>query len=410
MIMKRAVLMALGCLLLVVAFVLPFLLWGGASKPSGSEQAAAEGGEGNRGGGTAGVMAPEVNPPQSGTPNGVGPVEVKGVKDAYAGKLPVGTAMELNRGLMPAELEAVAANFNMLRAENCMKPAPIHPTEETWNWDTPDRLVAYAQSNGMQVIGHTLVWHSQTAPWFFQGPGGGGSMVDRETLVARMKTHIQTVVGRYAGKVGYWNVVNEAIGDGAGAEGTENLRATSWLRILGPEYVTLAFKYAREADPSAKLYYNDYNIETGRKHASSMVLLKRLLAEGAPIDGVGIQGHWNAGRVPVEDLGKAIEDYTGLGLKVALTEMDITMGGGARPAGAPADSAELLAAQAEEYRKVMQVVMAHREAVSFVVFYNINDRRSWRSTQSPTLFDAQGMAKPAWQAVVDVGLGRAGVP
>ncbi len=149
---------------------------------------------------------------------------------------------------------------------------------------------------------------------------------DAETIKQRLKQHIATTVGRYKGQLQSWDVVNEAINDGGDAETskTEHLRNSKWLQSLGPQFLTLAFKYAREADPNAVLYYNDYNIESGPKHASSLVLLKRLLADGAPVDGVGIQGHWRSGRVPFADIEQAIVEYAALGLKVSITELDVT--------------------------------------------------------------------------------------
>src|SRR3990172_3066021 len=143
----------------------------------------------------------------------------------------------------------------------------------------------------------------------------------------RLEKHIKTVVGRYKGRIIGWDVVNESIADGGTGE-TENLRNSSWYTAIGPDVLTLAFKWAHEADPNAQLYYNDYNIEQGAvqnrgKHASSMLLLKRLTAEGAPIHGVGIQGHWHLD-TNLADVEKAIQNYASLGLKVAITELDVT--------------------------------------------------------------------------------------
>ena len=133
-------------------------------------------------------------------------------------------------------------------------------------------------------------------------------------------------MGRYRGKIYSWDVVNEAINDGSNSE-TENLRNSQWLQNIGPEFLTIAFKAAHAADPDAKLYYNDYGIERGAKHDSSMLLLKRLISEGAPIYGVGIQGHWSTSSLPYEVLEKALSDYGSLGLKVSISELDITVGG-----------------------------------------------------------------------------------
>jgi GH35 family endo-1,4-beta-xylanase len=324
------------------------------------------------------------------------PAPVRWIKDAYAGKFPVGTAADLN-GYSPQELDAIAKNYSLLMPENCMKPASVHPQENTWNWTAADKLVDFAQTNKMQVIGHVLVWHAGNPAWLFQNADGDAG---KDRVTGRLKNHIQTEVEHFAGKVALWHVVNEAINDGGSAQTaeTENLRNSTWLRGLGPEYLTLAFKFAHQADPKAQLYYNDYNIESGFKHDSSLLLLKRLLADGAPIHGVGIQGHWSAKTLPFASLEKALDDYQKLGLKVAISELDIALDGG--------DKAEALKAQAAAYRRLMELLLARQDTISYVVFYNLNDKRSWRSSQSPTLFDGQGEPKPAWQAVIDAATGK----
>src|ERR1041385_7289763 len=176
-----------------------------------------------------------------------------------------------------------------------MKPALIHPAPETWQFDRPDALMKWCEEKNLVVHGHTLVWHAQTNPWFFEGG-------DKPVITRRLHDHIATLVGRYKGRIQSWDVVNEAInerGDDETAK-TQILRDSRWLQPLGPEFLTLAFKFAHEADPAAKLYYNDYSIEVGPKHASSMLLLKRLIKDGAPIHGVGIQGHWSTNTVPFD--------------------------------------------------------------------------------------------------------------
>jgi GH35 family endo-1,4-beta-xylanase len=226
-----------------------------------------------------------------------------------------------------------------------------------------------------------------------------------------MKDHIGTLVGRYKGKVRGWDVVNEAINDGgtAGTAKTENLRNSQWLRTVGPEFLTLAFKFAHDADPDAKLYYNDYGIEAGPKHESSLVLLKRLLKEGAPIHGVGIQGHWRTGGVPYAALDQAIADYASLGLKVSITELDVTIRGAAggqfgpgfrrRGEVTPA-SADDLKAQADAYARLFAIFVKHKDAIERVTFWGLSDGRTWRFGQHPLLFDADNRPKPAYAAVV----------
>src|SRR5262249_10737098 len=258
--------------------------------------------------------------------------------------------------------------------------------------------------NGLAIHGHTLVWHAQTNNWFFRD-------ADKAAITRRMKDHISTLVGRYKGKIRGWDVVNEAIADGGNAETarTENLRNSSWLRAVGPEFIPLAFKFAHEADPDAKLYYNDYGIEVGLKHDSSLALLKRLLKVGVPIHGLGIQGHWSTVNVPYAALDSAIADYAALGLKVSITELDVTIRGasggqfgrgrGRGPCTSPAPQA--FKAQAGASARLFGIFIKHRAVVEGVTFWGLSDRRTWRYGQHPLIFDATNQRKPAYVAIID---------
>lgn len=333
------------------------------------------------------------------------------LKDAYAGKFLIGCAADVPRGFSEMELENIKTHYNVLTPENCMKPQPTHPTEDNYNWTTTDALVKWCEDNNIKVWGHTLVWHSQTANWFFQGTNG--QPATREEALARLEKHIKTVVGRYKGRIIGWDVVNESIED-RGDWNTENLRTRSWYRTVGPDVLNYAFKWAHEADPNAQLYYNDYNIEQGAvantgKHAASLLLLKRLIKEGAPIHGVGIQGHWHL-TTNLRDVEKAIENYKALGLKVSISELDVTATGSNSGAfgnqGGGQVAADAFQKQAELYTGLFEIFTRHSESVSRVTFWGLSDRRSWRSRQLPLLFDAQMQPKPALQAVIDVGLGK----
>ena len=415
-----------------------------------------------------------------------------GLKDAYKGKFLIGTAGDIPGRYSEAELANIKANYNIITPENCMKPASIHPQEDRYNWATADALVDWCQQNDIKVWGHTLCWHAQTGQWFF-GPGPDGQQATRELGMERLQKHIATEVGRYKGRVMGWDVVNESIADNNNDGTTEHLRTNSWYSFIGPDVLNLAFKWAHEADPDAQLYYNDYNIDQGAvgnkgKHASSMLLLKRLIDQGAPINGVGIQGHWHLD-TNMEDVDKAIEDYKSLGLKVSISELDVTatgtnsgsfniggagggagggnrrgrgrgpatdtppatnqtnpgpgamapaqngifslagfgggaagggrgaggfggggfggggFGGGRRGGGTPL-SPEALQHQAEIYAKLFEIFNKYSDTISRVTFWGISDTRSWRSGQSPLLFDGQLQPKPAYQAVIDVGLGK----
>ena len=333
------------------------------------------------------------------------------IKDVYKNHFLIGTAGDFPGNYSDPERALARDQFNIVTPENCMKPALVHPREDTWRFERPDALVKWCAENNLVIHGHTLVWHAQTNDWFFRD-------ADKAVVAARLKAHISTLVGRYKGRVRGWDVVNEAINDGGDAETakTENLRNSQWLRSLGPEFLTMAFKFAHEADPGAELYYNDYGIEVGPKHESSMVLLRRLIKEGAPIHGVGIQGHWSTTRVPYAALDKAIADYASLGLKVSVTELDVTIrgtsggqlgpgpGAGARRPGgrstAPA-SADDLKAQADAYARLFAIFIKHKDVVDRVTFWGLSDRRTWRFGQHPLIFDANNQPKPAYAAIID---------
>jgi len=330
------------------------------------------------------------------------------IKDVYAKCFLVGTAGDLPGNYSDAEMALVREHFNVVTPENCMKPGPIHPAADTWRFERADALVKWCGENQIAVHGHTLVWHAQTGNWFFADR-------DKEAVRRRLRDHITTLVGHYKGKIRSWDVVNEAINDRGDTQTaqTENLRNSQWLQTMGPGFLTDAFKFAHEADPDAKLYYNDYGIEVGPKHGSSMVLLKRLIADGAPIHGVGIQGHWSTNRLPFEALDQAIADYASLGLKVSISELDVTIRGvsggqlgGGNPAGRRAGPAspQDLKAQADAYARLFAILIKHKDVIDRVTFWGLSDRRTWRFGQHPLIFDANNQRKPAYVAIVDAQL------
>lgn len=371
-------------------------------------------------------------------------VPLKTLKEAFAGKFLIGCADDLTIN-NEAYQESIRKQYDIVTPENSMKPQPIHPTEDMYNFVSTDAMVDWCEKNDLMVWGHTLAWHGQTPQWFFQdnspeaiaaaaereanpvtpppaqrrngarsnrgGFGGAdaGPQASKEVILERLKSHIMTVAGRYKGRIIGWDVFNESIADG-GDGTTENLRPYSWYKAVGPEVLTLAFKWAHEADPNAQLYYNDYNIEQGAvenkgKHASSMLLLKRLIAEGAPITGVGIQGHWHLD-TNLDDVEKAIENYKSLGLRVAITELDVTATGdnsGAFTVGQGENRipAENYQKQAEVYRKLFEIFMRHSDVIDRVTFWGLSDTRSWRRGQDALLFDGDLNPKPAYKAVIE---------
>lgn len=357
----------------------------------------------------AGIAAEPTTKPGTATPTTAPAVDQNGpiIKDVYRKHFLIGTAGDFPGNYSDAERTLAGTHFNVLTPENFMKPALVHPQEDAWRFERTDALVKFAEESGLAVHGHTLVWHAQTSDWFFRGG-------DRAVVTERLRTHIHTLVGRYKGRIQGWDVVNEAIGDRPGV-GAENLRNSQWLQTLGPEFLALAFKFAHEADPKAKLYYNDYGIEAGPKHESSMLLLRRLVKEGVPAHGVGIQGHWSTSTVPYDAIDRAITDYASLGLKVSITELDVTIRGssggqlgpggggfgrGRRPA-TPA-SPEDLKAQADAYSRLFAIFVKHKDHIERVTFWGLSDRRTWRFGQHPLIFDANNQRKPCYASITNV--------
>ena len=218
--------------------------------------------------------------------------EKRSLKDVFKNDFKIGAA--LNRRQIFEDdargAEIVKTQFNSITPENVLKWALVHPEPTRYDFTASDRFVEFGEKHGMFIVGHTLVWHNQTPAWVFKD-------ADRETLLRRLRDHIATMVGRYKGRINGWDVVNEALNQ----DGT--MRQSPWLKIIGDDYLEKAFQFAHEADPSAELYYNDYDLELPAKRAGAVKLIEKLKAAGVPISGVGLQNHnlmdWQIGRAHV---------------------------------------------------------------------------------------------------------------
>ncbi|GAA3955959.1 endo-1,4-beta-xylanase [Pedobacter ginsengiterrae] len=330
----------------------------------------------------------------------------QGLKDFYSNYFPVGVAVGL-RNLRGDESVLIKKQFNSLTAENAMKMAPLQPKEGEFYWKAADSIVNFAIKNGIKIRGHNLCWHQQTPDWMFKD---GDKQVSKETLLKRLKTHINTVVGRYKGIFYAWDVVNEAIDDNP----ANSLRNSKWFEICGEDFITKAFEYAHEADPGAKLYYNDYNSELPEKRERIYKLLKSLKDKGVPIDGVGLQAHWSLKSPTEADLRTAIERYSALGLKIQFTELDISIypwekdRRAKRPGESDQFTADLEARQAAKYAMVFNVFRAYKDVITNVTFWNVSDRHSWLDEYPvmgrknyPLLFDANLQPKKAYWEVIN---------
>jgi endo-1,4-beta-xylanase len=315
----------------------------------------------------------------------------------------------------PQDWPLLTAQFGYVTPENCMKPVAVQPQQGQWSFDTADRFVAFAQSKDLKVVGHTLVWakDDRTPPWFGME---GDRPASREVLLDRMKTYIETVVGRYRGKIAMWDVVNEALDDEK-----EYLRDSCWSRASGEEFIAQAFHFAHAADPQALLIYNDYNNELEPKRAKMLRLIESLRARNVPLHAIGLQGHYEIDRVPFEELEKTLSAMKAINMKVVISELDIDViprgrwwanGGAEREQLARHDPyaegcpPEILQRQAEQYAQLFRLFKKHSDTLLRVSFWNLHDGQSWlndfpwKRTNHPLLFNREGNPKPAYDAVL----------
>src|SRR6185295_79766 len=297
-----------------------------------------------------------------------------GLKDYYKEYFPIGVSV-MPSNLKGDEAYLILQQFNSLTPENSMKMAPIHPEENRYYWNDADSIVAFAQRNGLKLRGHALCWHNQTPGWLFKD--SAGNTVTKEVLLQRLKDHITTVVSRYRGKIYAWDVVNEAISD----KPDEYLRPSLWYQICGEEYIAKAFEYAHAADPSAVLFYNDYNEINATKREKIYKLVKGLKDAGVPISGVGLQGHWAINEPSKDQLDSTLKKFADLGLKIQITELDISVypkehnARERKPEDADtAFNAEKENKQIEEYKMCFELFRKYRNVISGVTFWNVSDR------------------------------------
>ena len=343
----------------------------------------------------------------------------KSLKQAFETDFYIGTALDSVQIIGKAKpcTHLVKHQFNSIVAENCMKIEKIQPHEGVFDMKLTDQFVKFGEKNNMKIIGHNLVWHSQAPAWFFVDKAG--KQVSREVLIERMRKHITTLVTRYKGRVHGWDVVNEALED----DGT--LRKSLWYNIIGPDYIELAFKFAHEADPKAELYYNDYNLFKPSKRNGAVEIVKTLQAKGCRIDAVGEQGHYSLGMNIFDDLEGSILAFSNLGVKVMITELDLTI--------IPFPSSEITADVSMSYQnsekynpytkevpqsvlnefsdyyvKLFKIFVKHKNVIDRVTFWGVNDGQSWRNywpiktrTDYPLLFDRDNKAKPVVERIIN---------
>ncbi len=340
----------------------------------------------------------------------------KSLKDAFKNDFLIGAALNATQieEKDPEAKKFIPAQFNAISPENVLKCEVIHPGWNEYNFNLADKYVAYGQKHKMFIVGHTLIWHSQLAPFV-------KNIKNKDSLLLFMTNHINTVAGRYAGKINSWDVVNEAFNE----DGT--LRNSIFLEILGEDYIRKAFELAAKAAPNTELYYNDYNIEQPAKRAGVIALIKKLKASGIRIDGIGIQAHWNIKGLPLKDIENSILEYSALGLKVSFTELDLSClpnpwdlkGADVNQnyegssymnpyTGGLPDSIQTKLAKC--YEDLFKLFVKYKDKIERVTFWGVNDGQSWLNnwpikgrTNYPLLFDRNFAPKTAFEKVVALG-------
>ncbi|GAF66596.1 endo-1,4-beta-xylanase [Bacillus sp. TS-2] len=271
-----------------------------------------------------------------------------------------------------SQKELIVQHFNSITAENEMKFERVHPLENQYSFEEADKLIEFANNHKLQMRGHTLVWHNQTPPWMFEQ--SDGSELEREALLSRMKAHIDTVLNRYYGKIYAWDVVNEAISDSDG----QFLRDSKWRDIIGDDFIEKAFTYARAADPNALLFYNDYNEFVPEKRDKIYQLIKSMIDKGVPIDGIGLQGHWNLEYPSIDLMKQGIEKYASLGLQLHITELDVSMFlHEDKRTDLKAPTKEMLELQAIRYKEIFSLLKEYRKHITSVTFWGVADDYTW---------------------------------
>jgi len=357
--------------------------------------------------------------PQAGLPS---------LKEAFLNDFLIGAAINVQQseGRDPRADSLIQTQFNTVTPENIMKAALIHPAWDTYRFEPADQLVTYAEKNHLRVNAHTLIWHSQLPPFV-------RNIKDADSLRQFFINHITTVASRYDGKVFSWDVVNEALNE----DGT--LRNSLFLQKLGPDYIVEAFRLAQKAAPHTQLCYNDYNIESPKKRAVAIDLVRKIQAAGLRIDAIGIQGHWHLGKVPFQDIAESIDAFAALGIKVNVTELDISVlpnplrgntadvnatpaagtnasakgtntpaaGSNANPwpTALPDSIQDQLAA---DYAHLFELFLLHKSQIDRITFWGVEDGASWLNnwpvrgrTNYPLLFDRNYAPKKAFYSVIN---------
>ena len=331
-----------------------------------------------------------------------------GMKDSYKDYFAIGVAVNQRNVSNPDQIALIKKEFNSITAENDMKPGEIHPQEGVWNFERADKIANFCRENGIKLRGHCLCWHSQFADWMFTD--SKGKPVKKEVFYERLREHIHTVVNRYKDIVYAWDVVNEAMADdGRNWPGREQspYRQSRHFQLCGDEFIAKAFQFAREADPNALLFYNDYSCVDEGKRERIYNMVKKMKDAGVPIDGIGMQGHYNIYFPSEEQLEKAIVRFKELVNHIHITELDLRMNQemGGQLQGFSRGEAKPIPAymntlQTDQYARLFKVFRKHKDVIDCVTFWNLGDRDSWLGVNNhPLPFDENYRPKACYRAI-----------
>lgn len=327
--------------------------------------------------------------------------EIPSLHKLYQDYFHIGAAV--NPMMLKSQQEIIKEHFSSITAENEMKFEALHPEEDRFTFENADKILSFAKENGKSVRGHTLVWHNQTSDWIFTDTNG--KLVNRKTLLKRMEKHITTVMERYKGQIYSWDVVNEAVTD----SGPTILRDSKWLSIIGDDFIDKAFEFAHQADPDAALFYNDYNESHPEKRDKIYKLVQGLVDRGVPIHGIGMQAHWNLTGPSYDEIREAIEKYASLGLKIQITEMDVSVFNFEdKRTHFTEPTEEMKAQQAERYQGFFKLFREYADVITSVTFWGATDEYTWLNNfpvqgrkNWPFVFDENHLPKISFWKIAD---------
>lgn len=352
-------------------------------------------------------MAPAFAQPQFGRPR---QEDNRTLKEAYKNYFTMGVAVNIRNMQNEAERDLVKREYNSITAENAMKSGELHPSENEWKWEQADVIANFCRENKIPLRGHCLVWHSQFCDWMMYDKKG--KPVKKEVFYQRLREHIHTVVNRYKDIVYAWDVVNEAMADNVrpmwgSHEAPSPYRRSKLFELYGDEFIAKAFEFAREADPNALLFYNDYNAADPGKCDRIYNMVKKMKDAGVPIDGIGMQGHYNIYGPSMEDVDKAITRYSELVKHIHITELDIRaneeMGGQLRFSREGMEIKPFVKTlHTNQFNQLFKVLRKHKDVIDNVTCWNVSDRDSWVGVNNyPLMFDKDLNRKQAYYAVRD---------